>query len=132
MIKKRLILPDRVRRLPAHWSWIDHRLVRDQHLGRCEPPAWTLYLFLVTVGDAQGLSYYSEGAIARLLPLDRSELAAARSSLIQAGLIAYAQPLYQVLDLAPAPVAPAPARGGEPRSLKEVLAQVLKEQGGQP
>jgi hypothetical protein len=131
MIQKRLIVPDRVRQLPAHWSWVDHRLVRDQHLSRCEPTAWTLYLFLVTVGDAQGLSYYSDASIRRSLQLDASALAAARHQLLQAGLIAYAKPLYQVLDLAPVPSAPPADRSGQTRSLSEVLAAVL-QQGGQP
>lgn len=131
MIQKRLIVPDRVRQLPAHWSWVDHRLVRDHHLSRCETTAWALYLFLVTVGDAQGLSYYSDASITRSLKLEASGLAAARHQLIQGGLIAYAQPLYQVLDLAPALSVPSAARSGQTRSLSEVLAAVL-QQGGQP
>ena len=37
----------------------------------CDYHAWTLYLFLVTVADAQGLSYYSDAGVCRRLP-DRS------------------------------------------------------------
>jgi len=129
-MQKRLIIPDRARRLPAHWSWIDHRLVRDQHLGRCQPKAWTLYLFLLTVADAQGLSYYSEGAITRLLPLGGAAVAAARQELIEAGLIAYAKPLYQVLDLAPASASPPAPRNGQARRLSEIFEQVLQQQEG--
>jgi hypothetical protein len=40
--------------------WIDQRLVRDGHIARCGPQALALYLLLVTVADAQGLSYYSD------------------------------------------------------------------------
>ncbi len=58
-----------------------------------------MYLFLVTVGDAQGLSYYSDAALARHLHLDPVALAAARHQLQAADLIAYAKPLYQVLAL---------------------------------
>ena len=62
---KRLLRPDRVRRVPPQFSWVDHRLVRQQRLRDCEPPAWALYLFLVTVADARGLSFYSDASIAR-------------------------------------------------------------------
>jgi hypothetical protein len=34
-----------------------------------------LYLFLVTVSDGQGLSYYSDAGIGKLLPLDGPTLA---------------------------------------------------------
>ena len=57
MVTKRLLRPERRRRLPAHFSWIDHRLVRERHLERCGPDAGALYLFLLTVADAEGLSY---------------------------------------------------------------------------
>ncbi len=81
------------------FSWVDHRLVRHEYLARAGHAAWTLYLFLVTVADAQGLSFYSDAAIGRRLTLDQLSLAAARQQLIQADLIAYRKPLYQVLAL---------------------------------
>ena len=28
---KRLLRPERLRRVPDQFSWVDHRLVRDQH-----------------------------------------------------------------------------------------------------
>ena len=59
MTIKRVLDRERVRRIPAQFSWLDHRLVRDRHIERCNAAACALYLFLVTVGDAQGLSYYS-------------------------------------------------------------------------
>jgi hypothetical protein len=58
-----------------------------------------LYLFLVTVGDAEGLSYYSELKVAELLSMSREEVTEARRQLIAADLIAYARPWYQVLSL---------------------------------
>ena len=56
---------------------------------------------LVTVSDAQGLSYYSEGSLARRLSMDLDRLSQARADLIRLGLIAYEPPLYQVLSLDP-------------------------------
>jgi hypothetical protein len=39
METKRLILPQRERQIPSHWSWIDHRLVREGYMKRCDPKA---------------------------------------------------------------------------------------------
>lgn len=103
---KRVLCPRRLRKVPSQFSWIDHRLVRDRHLCRCSHPALALYLFLVTVCDGQGLSYYSDASITRLLKLDPPALAHARQELIDAKLVAYQCPLYQVLALegaAPSP-----------------------------
>lgn len=99
MTIKRVLCPERVRQIPAQFSWVDHRLVRERYLERCDPPAAALYLFLVTVADSQGLSYYSEEALGRRLSLLPERLRQARADLIRVGLIAYQQPLYQVLAL---------------------------------
>ena len=134
MVLKRLLCPERVRKIPKQFSWLDHRLVRDHYIDRCSHPAAALYLFLVTVADAQGLSYYADGSVAPMLSLRPEQVAAAREDLLRAGLIAYEAPLYQVLALdAPPPAKPmaeAPrsrARGSEAlRSLREVLQQTLE------
>jgi len=60
-----------------------------------------LYLLLVTVADSQGLSFYSDKTAARLLCISEAQLRHARLGLLQAGLIAYQAPLYQVLSLEP-------------------------------
>jgi hypothetical protein len=96
-IPKRLLQPDRQRQVPAHFSWVDHRLVREHYIEQADVCAWALYLFLVTVADAQGLSYYGDASIARRLHLDPERLARARRELISLDLIAYDPPLYQVL-----------------------------------
>jgi hypothetical protein len=122
MVHKRLLRPERRRRIPTQFSWVDHRLVGERHIERCDPDACALYLFLLTVADAQGLSYYADGSIARRLSLDESRLRAARARLVHADLVAYEHPLYQVLDLAPVPT-PQPPRTATsaPRSLSDVL-----------
>ena len=97
------IMPQRRRRIPPQFSWVDHRLVRDGHVQGRSAPALALYLFLVAVADADGLSWYSEAALCRELSCGTTELQGARTELQQAGLIAYRKPLYQVLDLAPVP-----------------------------
>jgi len=100
-VLKRVLCRERLRRVPPQFNWVDHRLVRDRHICRCSAQALALYLFLVTVADAEGLSYYSDAAILRLLPLDGPALLSARQELIAAQLIAYQKPLYQVLALDP-------------------------------
>ena len=99
MVSKVPIVAQRIRKVPRHFSWIDHRLVRDRHIENCSHAAATLYLFLVTVGDAKGLSYYGDKSIIKYLSMDQNTLNDARSSLIRIGLIAWQKPLYQVLAL---------------------------------
>ena len=101
MVVKRILCPERLRKVPEHFSWVDHRLVRDRHMERCGADALALYLLLVTVGDAEGLSYYSDQTVARLLSLDESVVRRARRDLLAADLISYERPLYQVLGLEP-------------------------------
>jgi hypothetical protein len=132
-MQKRLLVPSRVRRVPRQFSWVDQRLVRDRHITRCDPEALALYLFLVTVADAQGLSFYADASVGRMLSLSAQRLQEARAALIRAGLIAYEAPLYQVLALEPSTPTPALARApspratGELRAMREVLRQALGE-----
>ena len=98
-VKKRPLCPQRLRKIPAQFSWIDQSLVRDRHIGRVSHPALALYLFLLTVADSDGLSYYSDTSIAGLLRIEWDSLQRARQELLAANLIAYQKPLYQVLSL---------------------------------
>ena len=89
-----LLLPDVSRSYAA-------ALVRDGHITGHSAEALALYLFLVSVADADGLSWYSELALCRALAWKEEVLRAARRELREADLIAYRKPLYQVLDLTP-------------------------------
>ncbi len=99
MVHKQPIDPARVRRLPPQFSWIDQRLVRHHHIELCDHTTLALYLFLVTVADAQGLSYYSDHSLCQRLSLEPAALARARGWLVHLQWIAYQAPLYQVLAL---------------------------------
>jgi hypothetical protein len=117
MIKKRPIHPQRIRRIPSQFSWVDHRLVRDRHIESCSHSALALYLFLVTVSDQDGLSYYSDASVMSRLGMDAQILWLARQDLIRAGLVAYEDPLYQVLSLDPRlEDRPSPLYAGQSRS----------------
>ena len=146
---KRVLCPQRLRRVPSQFSWIDHRLVRHRHIARCSHSALALYLFLVAVCDGQGLSYWSDASICRLLRFDPLGLARARQELINAELIAYRPPLYQVLALddpeshgpfvqrqpapasSPPPTPPTPRQPPseqteQPSSLGQILRQMME------
>lgn len=99
MVQKRLLCPERVRKIPKQFSWLDQRLVRDRHIERLSHRAAALYLFLVTVADARGLSYYSDRSICRRLGMQVGTLDNVRQELVRLGLLAYQSPLYQVLGL---------------------------------
>jgi len=123
MVSKVPIVAERIRKVPRHFSWIDHRLIRDRHIENCTHAAAALYLFLVTVGDAKGLSYYGDKSIIKYLSMDQNALDDARAKLVRIGLIAWQKPLYQVLSLDRAErEKPAPRSiMGHPLSLGDIL-----------
>jgi hypothetical protein len=129
-VHKRVLCPERLRRIPGQFSWIDQRLVRDRYLQRCDHAALALYLVLITVADAEGLSYYSDASLERMLNLDHPQLLHARRQLVQAGLLVHEQPLYQVLSLE-LPVEASglrealAARSGQAQPVAAILRQIL-------
>lgn len=130
MVTKRLLRPDRRRRVPKHFSWVDHRLVRERHLERLTPDAGLLYLFLLTVADADGVSYYADASIAKRLGIEESRLHNARNRLIHLDLVAFEPPLYQVLELPPSPT-PHPTltrHSPLPRSIAELIRAMGEQQ----
>lgn len=116
--------------MPRQFSWIDHRLVREGHIKGQSPGALALYLFLCTVADEQGLSYYSGERIGELLGFTGTELREARGELEAAGLVAYRRPFYQVLSLEPEvfamPPSPLENRSGQPGSVAEILRTMME------
>ena len=98
--------------------------MQENYFTRCDHSAWTLYLFLVSVADCDGLSYYSDASLMRRLKMDELQVSGSRRQLIEYGLIAFEKPLYQVLSL---------DRVEGPRSGSASVAEILrKAMGGQP
>jgi len=129
---KQVLRAERLRQVPEQFSWVDQALVQCGFIDRCDARAAALYLFLVTVADAQGLSYYGSATLARRLHLSAAELGAARQQLIELELVAYQTPLYQVLSLSrgasrrpPRMSAPTPARQSSAGALS--LAQLIEQ-----
>lgn len=96
--------PDRIRSIRGSFSWIDHRFLRqgfDQGLTRLEK---LLYLVLIAVSNRDGVSFYSDERLREILEIRHAhELTGARNELIDRGLIAFEEGIYQVLDLPPGP-----------------------------
>ena len=99
MIEKKLILPDRVRKIPAGFGWTDRRFLHDGHLASLDSPAILLYYFLTTVGDVQGLSFWADPRVSTLLKLPLGQVVGSRDRLVEHDLIAFRHPIYQVLSL---------------------------------
>src|SRR6266508_234046 len=103
--------PTRVRTLPPHFAWIDHRL-RDR-LRELSLEEIALLVFLHLAADKHGLSFWSDATIARKLHLSEGDV-------IQAPVEHLATPLAPLRgprtdassSLAPLPLRVAPARDG--------------------
>jgi hypothetical protein len=99
MKAKKIPEPGQIRQVPEHFSWVDHRIIRNHRLQGSPVGSWALYLFLLTVGDSEGLSYYSVKSICERTCMDEDELGAALRDLIQRNLVAYQAPFFQVLEV---------------------------------
>jgi hypothetical protein len=89
--------PGRVRVLPKHFAWADHRL-RDR-LAALTPVEIALLFFLHLVADRQGCSFWAESTIAKKLGLKEGDVIEARYGILSKGYIAYRYPLFQLLPL---------------------------------
>jgi len=126
---KRPLSLARLRTVPPQFSWVDQRLVRERYIDQLSHQACALYLFLLTVADAQGLSYYADPSLCQRLSMTSTELHQARQALITRDLVAYQRPLYQVLalDAAPEGVTPSTAlvaADDEPVDIKAVFTRI--------
>ena len=89
--------PTRVRTLPRHFAWVDHRLRDRLRALRLEDIA--LLFFLHLAADRHGLSFWSDTTITRKLPLGEGDVLQARGRLVAQGFVVYRYPLYQLLAL---------------------------------
>ena len=106
MIKKKIISPDRIRRIQGGFSFIPHQFVTGGFLAALQQKELLLYLFLVAVCDRYGLSFYSYDSICSLLNMTVEQYIAARDGLMKKDLIAFDGTLFQVLDLPATPRKP--------------------------
>ena len=99
MLKKKVLNPDRIRRIGGGFSFIPHRFLLEGFLASLNQQELLLYLFLILASDRNGLSFYSYDAICTLLQITVDEYIEARDDLIKRDLIAFDGTLFQVLDL---------------------------------
>ena len=104
MFKKRILNPDRIRRIADGFSFIPHRFLTDGFLASLSQREILLYFFLVLASDRHGLSYYSYDKIYTLLQMGLDEYVDARNALIDKDLIEFDGTVFQVLDLPDSPV----------------------------
>jgi hypothetical protein len=86
----------RIRRLPKHFAWADHRL-RDRLAGLSLQEIALLF-FLHLAADKSGCSYRADAAIGKKLGMSEGLVVDARMGLTHKGYIAYRYPLYQLLE----------------------------------
>ncbi len=101
MIRKKVLIQDRIRRTGKSFCFIPHRFLTDGFLQSLTRHELALYLFLVLASDKNGLSYYGDKSICSKLGLKEQDYLFARSCLIHKDLIVYDGTLFQVLSLPP-------------------------------
>jgi hypothetical protein len=104
MIRKKIIVPHRVRQIKGSFGFIPHCFLANGFWTSLGSNELLLYLFLITAADSNGLSYYGSKKICSLLHLSYEEYIDARDRLIARDLIAFDDVLFQVLELPAEPV----------------------------
>ena len=130
MIKKRILDPERIRRIKGGFSFIPHRFLTDGFLDILNGKELLLYFFLILASDRYGLSYYAYDAICSLVGLSLDDYIEARDGLIRKDLIVCDGTIFQVLELPESPsMEPFPAsdQPGERFRITALIQQSLWE-----
>lgn len=127
----RIIRRGRLRRVPPRFGWVDRRLATEGRLAGLSSSAQGLYLFLVAVGNRDGISWYSDESVRERTGLSQSTLESGRRDLVDGDLLAFEAPFYQLLSLPDPDVAPKGApvmapKGERPASAGQIEA-ILEE-----
>ncbi len=133
MIKK-ILIPERVRKIGGSFAFIEHRFLRDGFLADLNHMELLLYFFLVLVSDRCGLSYCGFDKICSALGLDLDGYIEARNALIDKDLIAFDGSIFQVLSLPDKPQHRNPVilKSGEdmersdPATIRQILRNALE------
>jgi hypothetical protein len=122
MVRKKILNPERIRRIQGGFGFLPHRLITEGFVAGLDPHELLLYFFLVLVSDRHGLSYYAYDSICSLLSMSLDQYIEARNGLIQKDLIAFDGTLFQVLSLPAAAPKPSP-----PAAARDKLAELIQE-----
>jgi hypothetical protein len=99
MIHKKLLVPERVRKIQGSFAFLEHRFLRDGFWIDLTHHERLLYVLLVLVADRHGLSYYSYDKLCSLAGFTVEDYVAARNALMDQDLLAFDGTLFQVLNL---------------------------------
>lgn len=127
MIKKKILNPDRIRRIQGGFSFIPHRFLTGGFLSSLNPHELLLYFFLVLASDRNGISYYSYDKICTLLQMNLERYIMARDNLIKKDLIAFDGTVFQVLDLPPKHVGESEKVDGESHKNRDAVTQLIDQ-----
>jgi hypothetical protein len=94
MIEKRILCPDRVRKIGGSFAFVEHRFLRDGFWVSLTRDELLLYFLLVMAADRAGVSYYGYEKLCNLLSIYADDYIAARNALIDKDLIAFESPLF--------------------------------------
>lgn len=119
MIRKKPLVPERVRTIQGSFAYIEHRFLRDRFLSTLSHHELLLYFFLVLASDRHGLSFYAYDKICSLLQMDVDDYLEARNQLIEKDLIAFDGRFFQVLSLPKQP-------RNMPSSILETAADMVR------
>lgn len=132
MITKKVLDPNRIRRIDGGFSFIPHRFMTDGFVETLSQKELLLYFFLILVSDRNGLSFYSYDAICSSLKVSLDDYLEARDGLMKKELIAFDGTLFQVLDLPPTPYQDSSGASLRPyrHQRRNVIQQSLSETEG--
>lgn len=132
MIRKKILNPNRIRRIDGGFSFIPHRFLTHGFLSSLTSEEILLYFFLILASDRYGLSFYSYDIICSYLELSVDAYIEARDGLLEKDLIAFDGTLFQTLDLPESPVHITPAEAvsvsvgtGHRSEIQKVIQQSL-------
>src|ERR1019366_10489579 len=91
--------PRRIRYPKGAYGWVELRIVTEGYLQALDPNSALTYLFLCTVGNREGISFWRRSRIAQTLNLSLDTVDAALGALVEAGLIAATERVVQVLPV---------------------------------
>lgn len=124
MIRKHILVPDRIRQPDGRFSFIPHRFLLDGFLTSLSSSELLLYFFLSLAADKNGISYYGTKSICSQLHIEEPVYQQALNALIARDLVAHDGKLFQVLSL---PERPKALRRIDPDAINHLCRTLVKE-----
>ena len=132
MTQKRILCPERVRKIAGSFAFIEHRFLRDGFFASLGHDEVLLYAFLVLAADRYGISFYGYDRICSVLRFTVEDYIEARNQLIEKDLLAFDGTLFQLLSLPQKPVlnqaallkTPDDMERSDPATIHQIISQL--------